>query len=376
MANKILYISHFEEPSGWGEAARNYILAMDGAGLDIVIRSIRPNKQLMAAPLNPRLVELSKKSLEGCNICIQHLLPHLMDYNGHFDKNIGLFVTETEEWHHCGWHDYLNNMDEVWVPNTEMLRGLQYNKVTRPGFLVPHACGHSKYHETYEPLDIEQIKGNFVFYTISEYNRRKNISAIIRAYFMAFTKNDPVSLVIKVSKHGMNPQHIYEDIIKIANDIKASHKLYMKDEYPHIVIIPNYMPEEEINRLHVTGDCFINASFGEAWSIPTFDAMGFNKYVISGNWGGPMDFLRGYNKGYRIGGVNIPVFGMTETFPQMNTARESWSSIDIKALSRRMKALSYDISSIQQPIAGNGLEQVKKYSYEAIGNRIKELLCT
>lgn len=368
--NKILVINHMREPSGWGQAARDYVQAMNKVGLDIVVRSIRPNNNLPEYPLSDELKQLEQKKLEGCNIVIQHLLPHLMDYDGRFDKNIGFSITETDNWWHSGWHDYLNLMDEIWVPNFYAKTEARTNKLVKPVHVVPHAKNIEKYNKKYTKLDIPHTQGHYKFYFIGEFNRRKRISAMIQAYFLNFTKNDPVSLILKVQKWGLEPQQIYQELQKIVDEIKHSHKLYHgQDNYPHIVIIPNFMSDEDIYSLHSTCDCFVTSSFGEAWQIPAFDAVGFNKQVIAPHYGGPVDFLRHYGGGYLIEGVRSPVFGMNETFNQLNTAKEDWFNVDIRSMSNTMRYI-YDTK--QQSTDGTAI--VKNFSYENIGNRIKELL--
>ena len=37
---KILYIAHYKESSGWSVAAKEHILALDNAGIDVVSRNV------------------------------------------------------------------------------------------------------------------------------------------------------------------------------------------------------------------------------------------------------------------------------------------------------------------------------------------------
>lgn len=368
--DKVLLVNHAREFSGWGQAARDYALAMDSVGLDVVLRCIRPNKSAPQFKFTGKLKELEDKDAEGCNICIQHLLPHLMSYDGRFDKNIGLFVVETDNWYHSGWSEYLNTMDEVWVPNNFMLKTAEKNNIKVPVHLVPHACDISKYNKKYAPLDIEPIKNTYSFYFIGEHNRRKRISAIIQAYFLAFTKNDNVSLVLKINKAGVSPNFLNEEINKITDEIKRAYKLYQDDRYPNIVVIPAYMSNEDVCRLHNTCDCFVNASFGEAWSIPLFDAMGFGRACISTNFGGPSDFLEEYDNGILVNGEMGPVMGMHETFPQLNTGREEWMNVNIRQLAETM----IDVYKNKSKTSNNSKQICQNFSYEKIGNLIKNLL--
>ena len=83
---RVLYIGCYRDGTGWGQAAIDYILAMDSVGIDVVPRAVKLNSNI--AELPDRILELENKSSRGCNVCIQHVLPHMMDYNGKFEKNI------------------------------------------------------------------------------------------------------------------------------------------------------------------------------------------------------------------------------------------------------------------------------------------------
>ena len=72
---KVLYIGHYREGTGWGRAAIDYILSMDAAGIEVVPRAVKLNDRQPELP--PRLLELENQESSGCDVCIQHVLPHL-----------------------------------------------------------------------------------------------------------------------------------------------------------------------------------------------------------------------------------------------------------------------------------------------------------
>jgi hypothetical protein len=260
-------------------------------------------------------------------------------------------------------------MDELWVPNEEMFGDLRPNKVTRPSHLIPHATDVIKYQLDYGLTDLGNANDDYKFYFIGEFNLRKRISAIIHAYFLSFTANDPVTLVLKVNKPGMSPEQLFSEVTKLIESARNMSKLYSTDNYPHIVVMPGYMTKEQIYSLHQTCDCFVNASFGEAWSIPTFDAMGFDNCIISSKCGGPADYLKNYSKRDFVHGDYVPVCGMNETFQQLNTSRETWYHINTNELAGAMRSMyKYGaINSSENPTA--------KYDYVNIGNYIRTALC-
>ncbi len=86
---KVLYLGHYREGTGWSQAAIDYILALDSVGVDVACRPIKLNEKNPEIP--SRIEQLEQKPIADSEVCIQHVLPHLMDYNGKM-KNIGLFV--------------------------------------------------------------------------------------------------------------------------------------------------------------------------------------------------------------------------------------------------------------------------------------------
>ena len=128
--------------------------------------------------------------------------------------------------------------------------------------------------------------------------------------------------------------------------------------------------------LHATCDCLVAPSFGEAWCIPAFDAMGFGNTPICTNTGGMTDFLSG-GGGMLVDAHPEPVFGMTETFADLYTGRENWDNIDIRELQKRMRNV-YELHSSNSPayLATKklGLENAYRYSYENVGKIMKEAL--
>ena len=372
MKKKVLIVNHGLEMTGYGRACRNYAMALNSSGLDVVLRCIRPNKNNPVIKLSPELDVCLNKDIEGCEIVINHILPHYLEYNGNFKKNIAIFITETENYWQSGWVNYLNLMDEIWVPNSDNIKTATFNGITKPVHIVPHAFNIQDYSKVPEPVNIPQISGNFIFYFIGEFNRRKRISALIQAYLLEFTRNEPVTLLLKVNKSGTNHSQLNDEVQKLSSDIKTSHKLYgQHDHFPQIVVIPQYI--EDINQIHSTGHCYVYGGFGEAWEQSAFDAMAYDKWIITSNVGGPKDYLRKYNKGFVVDGHFSPVFGMNETFPFLNTGREEWFNVDIDMFQKTMRHV-YRLNQKYGNHVGNGTQIIENYSYETIGKKMKDLI--
>jgi len=371
---KVLYISNYKDGTGWGNAATDYILAMDSVGIDVVCRSISFNGE--KGEVHPRILELERKSSRHSNVCIQHLLPHMLDYNGRFEKNIALYESETSNFKSSRWTEYINTMDEAWVVNKQMSEASLSSGVESPIRIIPHTFDTSKYDKEYKPLDIPymDIENKFVFYFIGEAIRRKNIFALIKAFHLEFDVDEPVDLIIKASKGGMSDDDCGKYIKELCDTAKENLKLYpSNDLYKSEFITTGFLDNEKMMRFHKTMDCFVMPSYGEAWCLPAFDAMAMGSTPICTNVGGMSDFLSD-GGGTLIDGVLEPAFGMTETFQDLYTGREDCVSINVRKLQKAMRRMYY-LASISDSKYTNlqkqGREIADKYSYENIGNRIK-----
>ena len=367
---KVLFISNYRDGTGYAHAAQQYILAMDFVGIDVVPRCIKLNNYAGEVP--ERIIELEQKTERGCNICVQFSLPHFFEYDGNFDKNIGLFCWETSNFIATGWHSYLNLMDEVWVPCSDMINVCKNSMVNVPVKVVNIPCNPSTYCSYYEPYEIDEINDTFVFYFIGELSPRKNIDALIKAFHIEFGLNENVSLIIKCNKSGLSPSECANFINEKIATIKSSLKLFgSPDKYRQEIIIPSRLSNEEIMRLHTTCDCLVAPSRYEAWNIGCFDAMCMGKTPIATNAGGPTDYLDG--AGILLNGIQTPVSDMSDYSEQFYTGREVWYDIDILQLGKAMR-LIYENENIRNQLANTGINRSIEFSYEVIGSKIMELL--
>lgn len=370
--SKILFISHGLESSGWGVAARGYINAMDSAGLDVVAKFVTLGSA--NHKLSPRLQELSEKDSKGCNICIQHLLPSHMDYNGRFDRNIALAVYENLGAGMSNWQNKINCFDELWTSS-------RYSKLCFESMgtdikieVVPHAFDISLYSKTYEKISHPELDGNFIFYTIADLNRRKDIGSLIKAFHLAFTTNEPVRLLIKTSKFGLTPNQCAEALSRDCKAIKEGMKLYRRaEDYSDEIIIPEFLEEEELMRVHSTGHCFVSTSHGEAWNQPLFDASTIGKFCIHTQQDSETPHYD-YATGVGVPCHYDAVFG-GEGFFELGSSRELHCQIQSHVLAGVMRNLYINRENTKYiKMRQNNINTNQRYSYKNVGEHIKGLL--
>ena len=365
---KVLFVGSYRDGTGWAQASIDYIHALNTVGVDLVIRPLKLNNH--QGEIDQTLTDLEQKSATGADVIIQHTLPHFMEYKPGV-KNIGLFVTETDSCFFTNWVRKLNIMDEVWVANTSMLKLCEDNGVKKPVRVIPHATNVEKYKRDYPEFKLP-TDGKFTFYFIGELVRRKNIGALLKAFHTEFSFNEPVSLVLKVNKPGISQDAVYSELSKMCETNKRGLRLYKDvDRYHKEIIIPGYLTEEEIHGVHRACDCFVMPSFGEAWNIPAFDAIGHGNTPICTDVGGMKDFAD--KVGILVPGTIEPVAGVDEVVPRLHTGHETWVNIDVMKLRKAMRYVykfhDHDMFKANFLINCN---IVQKHSYENIGEIMKE----
>jgi glycosyltransferase involved in cell wall biosynthesis len=362
---KVLYISHHRQRSGSGEAARNYIRSLLAVGVEVAAKPILLQGDLDVKDLPEDIRKAEETSSEGCEVCIQHVLPHYLDYNGNFRKNIAILITETIGWENSGWNHFVNTMDEVWVPNRD---AKVHAKILPKIKVVPHACDVNRFKDV-KPAIIPELEGSYTFYYVGEHNRRKRISAFVEAFHLEFASNEPVNILLKVYQPNKPGHETFNEVVQLCNQIKTGLKLYQDtSRYHNELIMANYMSDSELLSLHKACDCFVLSSYGEAWSYPTFDAMALGNSVIAPNFGGPADFLPDLRHSL-IGGEFTPCIGSMDTFNYLNTGREEWYSIKIQHLREAMRAhyMKWGRREAYYP-------RHTDYSFYNIGNRMVEAI--
>lgn len=371
---KVLYCGVFDN-TGWGRASKDYALALDSVGVDVVCRRVNLNGQQVV--YEPRLASLFKKSASGSDFNIQHVLPSMMAFHGHYKKNIGLFASETSNFTDSGWAERLNSLDEVWVINNQQVDACNVYRtsgVNRPIRVVPHATDITRFQRSYKPLEPVKLAGggDFLFCTVGEMTRRKNLAALLKAFHLEFSPEEPVNLVIKTNKPGMGSEELFQNVQHFSEEIKRGLKLYSKNEfYKEEIVITEHLSDEDMLRLHASCDCFVQPSYGEAWSIPAFDAMAMGKTPIVTNCTGYRDYISD-NEGWLVNNHEEPVFGV-DAFADLYTGRENWASVDIGHLRKCMRA-AFEDDNLRKKKAQAGIERAYSFSYETIGLQMVEAL--
>ncbi len=298
--SKILFIAPYRESTGWGEASRRLILDI-AKKYDVVTRCIR----LGAKPVElvEPIKELESKNLNGVSHVVQCVLPHALEYFPGI-KNIAAPFIDSLTLSQPMWLEKLKTMDKIWLFSycqTIKEMNLDYRYVNVPARQISDKVS----------LKLSP-DGIYRFYFIGEMNRRKNIAGLVEAFHKEFEPWEPVELILKLSHPTLSGPQLYEEAAKLCLTVKQVMRLRPVEEYRPEVLITEYMSEAQLDGLHRACNCFVSASFGEAWCLPAQDAATVGNKVI-----GP------HGEDYIC--TSGLCTGVNDTFPGLMTAHDIWS---------------------------------------------------
>lgn len=364
----VKYIGPIFDGSGYAEAARNYVLAIHKQGYPITLAPITFEQ---ARPDLGKDGEILK-SLVNAHIpydkVIVHSTPDLWRQFTHFEQNkkiIGCTVWETDSLP-APWTLACNRVDEVWVPCEWNLEVFRQSGVQIPLIKIPHAIDAPNL-EDIQSFNLEGVSPDtFVFYSIFQWQERKNPYALLASYSAAFTGVNDVILVLKTYKHNQGGDK--EDIKKLVVDFR---KYLTLDHHPKLFLMVDNMSRQDMLSLHKRGDCFVLLQRSEGWGLPHFEAAAMGKPVITPAYGGQTEFLREENS-YLVDYQLTPVTGMP--WSPYYRADQFWCEPNLKTAIDQMRRV-YNNRTEAAARGDKAREVIKSnFSLEAVGNLIIERL--
>jgi len=244
------------------------------------------------------------------------------------DKKILWTMIETRRVHPDALERCLG-FDEIWVPTT-----LDYERFSKLSAIkdvikvVPFGIDFEKFDGDFvRPMKLSTVKDKFVFMFCGNWNKRKGIDIVIRAFCRAFEGNRDVALVL-YSKYATRPygklEH-YPQRWTIKYEFEQFTKDFKLSTMPQICIIDCAVHPEAAPALMKRADCCVAASLGESLWLPGLEFGALKKPIIQTEWGGFRDYLDDTNsflirnKGFRTADEEL-VEGTSEYFENQEFA--------------------------------------------------------
>lgn len=347
---KVLYIGPLRDFSGYAKAARDYVNALDRAGVDIVTRAVRydmadPGKQYKPTE---RERELLRKSTRDVDVIIQHVTPNEMrPVDG--KVNIAMCAWETDRIPEY-WVNKLNKFDAVITFCQDSADAFTNSGVEKPVYVVPHTFDMSLYTlDGVEPLaapkDPNFLKDRFVFYNISQLSARKGIDVLLKSYFREFYGHNDVILILKTYIGMSNRQNERNQVTNYINSVRTAMRL--GDKYPPVMLVTETLTEDQIKKIHAAGDCYVCSSRGEGWGLPAFEALAYGNKLVTTFWGGMREFAPDREGVYEVGYSMEPIFGQQHGDPDLYTSKDLIAEPSILSMGKAMRQ-AYNDKDLEQ----------------------------
>jgi hypothetical protein len=368
---KVLFLGPYKDGTEQSRLSTETILAMDSVGIDVVPRDIPTlTKQV---PIPDRLKELEVKSSQGADILYYNVIPPLITHNRKFKKIIANISTDVTITDTSLWPNYLKLVDEIWC-STQFTKADLLKHCAEPNkvkVMYP-PINTTIFERSYEPTNIPELKDKFVFYNIDTYGSMSNMETLIKAFILAFQHQESAALVLKCNIMDKSPQEIGQILQnKIAEIIK---KTQLPPTNKNIIIMPQIKPDEDMMPIHKMGDCFVDVSCGSQWPYRLLEAMGMGNLCIY------PDIPNMYDCATDIG---LPIktfesycYDFVDMNPSLYTSNNKCHQVHLSNLITNLQAVYSEGKNCRPKQREKGKSIVYNYSYELIGQRIKEALCT
>ena len=367
---QVTYVSACFDASGYAEAARNHIAALDSVGVKVAVDPVsfegfKSDLGKLGVLVSSMVNQKAKNDIQ-----ILHLTPE--NYNRYINRgryNIGYCAWETDKLPEQ-WIPLINQCDELWVPCEHNVKAFKDSGITKPVFSMPH------------PLDLNYVEqvdasnsvfanvsdNDYIFYSIFQWTERKNPLGLLKAYLTEFDRDENVVLVLKTYLANPGSPQESNKIKTLIKDIKA--RLYLRS-YPKILLVSSLLSRQQIQALHAEGDCFISTHRCEGFGLPIAEAMLAGNPVITTGYGGPADFVQKNKTGFPIDYRLTPCYGMP--WPTY-TGKMLWADPDVMNTREHMRYI-YENQEKAKLIGCQGQEFLKKnYNWEILGNKMKNRL--
>ncbi len=289
------------DPSGYGEATRNYVIGLDKIGVKVRL----DNRRFWNGPpvdlrhIAPKLNELSNTHMDiwnrdNNNILLFNLTPENYVVAPNFRANIGMTTFETDSLP-VHWLMPMRAMDYIYTYSQFNRETFTNAGINRPICVIPHGVDVDRYRPGLEPLPplAETIRDKYVFGSNFEWSERKNPNALISSYYKAFSSKDNVLLILKT----FHQYPITRSVQTIKDEISRLKIESGKPEasLPRIMLITDVLSAEDTPNFYNSLDCYVMPTRGEGWSLTFTESMACGLPTIATGWSGHMEFMNDDN---------------------------------------------------------------------------------
>jgi len=327
----VAYQGPLKDYSGYGEANRHAVAALDAAGVHVCAKLVRYTSEPSDFGVMGQLVDKLIKNDDYYKIKIMHTTPdEFLRLKEPGKYHIAHFFWETDKIPKI-FAEGFAHVDEIWTGSQANADAIKAGGVDKPVYIFPQATQTDR--EWPAPYELPGFPDDgYLFYSIFEWTDRKNPIALIESYLREFQKDEQVGLLIKTYFRNFTLQNKRLIRDKIAK-LKAQMSL---KKFPPIFLYLDLMDRDQLMRVHSTGDCYVSAHRGEGWGVPQVEAMLAGNPVISTGYSGVHEFLTDGKDAKLLPYEMVPLKGMDHS-QHFYTPDQKWADVDPLKLRKAMR---------------------------------------
>jgi glycosyltransferase involved in cell wall biosynthesis len=281
----VRYIGYLAEGTGYGQAAREHLLALAATDVPTCARSIllgagAPFDVPPDPRLFPEIARIAARALPYDTVVV-HTPPEVFEgVREPGRRNIGVAAWETEEIPDV-WRAPIRAMDELWVPSEFCARA--FREATRsPVAVIPHPISAPEPRERFFPGIPDDV---FLFASVFEWSDRKNPEGLVRAFRKAFAGRRDVGLVLKVGlRFGGDPETLLSSLRRL-----VSPRPWRSP--PIYVLAQTTTSPAVLAQLYARADAYVSLHRAEGFGLCMAEAMAAGKPVVATGYSGNLEFM-------------------------------------------------------------------------------------
>jgi len=219
-----------------------------------------------------------------------------------------------------------------------------------------------------DPYPLKNKKSFRFFFNLGQSHLRKNIKGTIEAYYKAFTKDDDVCLVAKISKppQGIqayeSPNYVLPD--KILQELNNQYS-----NHPVVELITDYVPA--IESLYQACQVSYSLTHAEGFYMPGLEAMAAGKMVICPRYGGQLDYCNDDN--------SLLVEGKVGRCPRAaqyweDNAKNTWFEPDLDDAAIKLRLAHSQYQELQGKFQPGVKREVESHQWNQIALQIQSIV--
>ena len=290
----ISWIGPLGSRGGYGNVSRNYVRGLVEAGVTIGARYTSG----LDPDIGQRDLELLSSVPQGtpadAEIAVIHSDPSALaqlidEVRGFWDGPIAACTIGETDRISDAWAAACNLADEVWLPTSFNLLTFARSGVELPRMrLVPYGMDAAGLEPDGPIAPGVAPEDHFVFLYTFAFDWRKGFDLLLDAYMNEFTREDPVTLVLKVFDPGGGPVSVRSRILlSIVERVDL-----FRDDLPRVVLLDQALPREDLIALMRRADLYVSTDRANGWGMPCMEAMTLGRPAATIDWSGSTEFMR------------------------------------------------------------------------------------